>query len=73
MAQLIPTRALTPQIGLGLLGWPSRGYLRSGGARLGRSQKDGLLSAAREKRSVTCTAQGHRLALEGAAWSLPLS
>jgi hypothetical protein len=49
MGQLIPTRALTPQIGLGLLGWPSRGYLRSGGARLGRSQKDGLLSAAREK------------------------
>jgi hypothetical protein len=50
---------------------PQRVSFRSGSAWLGRSQKDGLppRPGLREHSSV----QGHQLALEGAAWSLPLS
>jgi hypothetical protein len=42
--QRIFTNSLTPPSGLGLLVAPRRGFSRSGGAWLGRSQKDGLPS-----------------------------
>jgi hypothetical protein len=41
---------------------PAAGYPRSGSARLGRSQKDGLPS---RSRILILRVQGHQLALEG--------
>jgi hypothetical protein len=63
---------LTPPTGLGLLASPTAaGSSRSGSARLGCSQKDGLPS--RSRALMRCRAQGHRLPHRGgAAWSLPL-
>src|SRR5262245_55687148 len=49
---------------------PAAGILRSGSARLGRFQKDGLPS---RSRAFHGRVQGHQLALRGAARSLPLS
>ena len=67
------TNSLTPPTGLGLLASPrAAGNSRSGSAWLGRSQKDGLPSC-RAGGDISFAVQGHRLALEGAAWSLPLS
>jgi len=53
------TNSLTPPTGLGLLASLAAGFSRSGSARLGRSQKDGLPTC-REGRCVTV--QGHQLA-----------
>ena len=67
------TNSLTAPRSLDLLTSPRGGFLlRSGSARLGRSQKDGLPSC-RAGGDISFAVQGHRLALEGAAWSLPLS
>src|SRR5262249_9333370 len=64
---------LTLPTGLGLLGVaPRRGFSRSGSARLGRPQKDGLPSAFGASQETTT--QGHQLAHRGgAARSLSLS
>src|SRR5262249_16273950 len=64
---------LTPPTGLGLLASPRGGFPRSGGAWLGRSQKDGLPSCCgggghmRRFKGLNCAAE------KGAARSLPLS
>ena len=67
------TNSLTPPTRVGPLASLSRReFFRSGSAWLGRSQRDGLPSAARVE-MFSFAVQGHRLARRGAAWSLPLS
>jgi hypothetical protein len=65
------TPRLTASAPLGLLSMAlRRGTFRSGSARLGRSQKDGLPS--RSWGNIHCSGSRPSTRARGAAWSLPL-